>query len=66
MNIETYSEPFQTSMMDFFCKNSQLLKAVNCFHQKKSSHVFDRALNMTTKGLIESFITSFETFQNET
>ena len=34
MNIETYSERFQTSMMDFFRKNSQLLKAVNCFHQK--------------------------------
>ena len=30
-NPELYSEPCQTSKMDFFCKNSQQPKAVNYF-----------------------------------
>ena len=30
-NPEAYSEPCQTSEMEFFCENSQWLKAVNFF-----------------------------------
>ena len=44
-NPETYSELCQISRMEFFCENSQWLKAVNYFLLKTSSQIFDWILN---------------------
>ena len=43
---ETNVGPWKISMMELFCENSQRLLAVNYFHKKDPSLIFDRVLNM--------------------
>ena len=44
--IETNVGPWKISMMELFCENSQRFLAVNYFHKKDPSYIFDRVLNM--------------------
>ena len=55
-------EPNQTSTMDLFRKNSSLVKAVNYFHKKSTSEIFDLVLNMPL--MFIQFATSFQHFQS--
>ena len=42
---KTQLEPSQTYMMEFFSENSWKLLALNYFHKKVQSQIFDRVLN---------------------
>ena len=41
-NVEKYLGPCQTYVMEFLRKNNERLKAVNYFHNKAPSYMFDR------------------------
>ena len=44
---ETYLEPCQISMMEFFCENSKYLKAINNFRKRGLSRWFGRVVKGT-------------------
>ena len=47
---EAYLEHSRTSTTEVFCKNSERIKAVNYFHRKAPSSLFDWGLKMLVGG----------------